>query len=185
MKSIAICALLVLSCACSGAKDQAVPLEPAPTSARRVTEFIQAYGQLGFRGLPDAAQAAALAPHLSARLNGLLRDALVGQQAYRTKFPSDKPPLVDGDIFSSLFEGATNGTVDNVDETACTARVRVTFTYEDPQTGKAIEVWQDRFVLLREAAQWRIDDVEYLGNWDFAMRGRLSSALAETASLAR
>ena len=177
--------LLALLCACTGGQDQAVPPVPESMAARRVTEFIQAYKAQGFRGLPDTAHAAALEPHLSVRLNGLLRDALAGQQAYKKKFPSDKPPLVDGDIFSSLFEGATSGVIDNVDESADTARVRVTFTYADLRTGKAIEVWLDRFVLVREAAQWRIDDLEYLGTWDFAMRGRLSAALAETAALAK
>jgi hypothetical protein len=92
--------------------------------------------------------------------------------------------MIDGDVFSSLFEGATSGTVDAVDVSADTATVRVKYTYSDPGTGKAIETWPDRFLLVRSDSGWLIDDIEYLGGWDFAPRGRLSAALAETAALA-
>ena len=148
-----------------------------------VTAFLAAYQAQAFRGLPQAAQAAALAEHLSSRLHGLLHDALAGQQAYKAKYPTDKPPMIDGDIFSSLFEGATSGTVDTVEETGDTAAVRVKYVYSDPSTGKVIQQWPDRFLLVRAGGSWLIDDVEYLGGWDFAPKGKLSAGLAETAAL--
>ena len=145
--------------------------------------FLQAYQAQHFRGLPDTNQARALAPHLSLRLNGLLEDALHGQQKYKVRFPSDKPPMVDGDIFSSLFEGATRGEVEAVTESADTATVRIKYIYADPATGKTIQSWNDRFLLIRSGKNWLIDDLEYQGSWDFAVRGRLSAALIETASM--
>ncbi len=57
------------------------------------------------------------------------------------------------------------------------------YVYNDPETGKAIQTWPDRFLLVRGESGWLIDDIEYLGGWDFSPRGKLSSALSETAAL--
>ncbi len=196
MRAVFACLLTALLCACAGAPTQtAAPVSPAvaagatastvkPLAAgERVEAFLAAYKALVFRGLPNADQAAVLAEHFSPALNGLMHDALAGQQAYKARYPSDKPPMIDGDVFSSLFEGASSGTVDAVDVAADTAIVRVKYVYSDPETGKAIETWPDRFLLVREGSNWLIDDIEYLGGWDFAPKGKLSQALHETAAL--
>lgn len=191
MKARLLPPLLALLCACSGEPEAPAPVQaPAETRAssaegERVRAFLAQYREQSFRGLPDANQAAALAPHLSPRLNGLLRDALAGQQAYKARYPSDKPPMIDGDIFSSLFEGASSGEIDAVEEADGHVTVRVKYSYSDPETHKVIETWPDRFLLVRDGSRWLIDDLEYLGGWDFAPRGRLSAALAETAALGK
>lgn len=191
MKARLLSPLLALLCACSGEPEAPVPVQAsAETRAssaegERVQAFLAQYREQFFRGLPDATQAAALAPHLSPRLNGLLHDALAGQQAYKARYPSDKPPMIDGDIFSSLFEGASSGEIDAVEEADGHVTVRVKYTYSDPETHKVIETWPDRFLLVRDGSRWLIDDLEYLGGWDFAPRGRLSAALAETAALGK
>ncbi|MFM7275568.1 MAG: hypothetical protein ACKO4A_17285 [Gammaproteobacteria bacterium] len=174
--------LAVLLAACAGAPAPAPAADPRPAAV--VEGFIAAYRELGFRGLPDGAQLERLSPFLSTRLAGLLRDARAGQQAYREKYPTDKPPLIDGDLFSSLFEGANRAEISETLEQADSAAVLVRYEYRDPRDGKLIEDWPDRFLLVPEAGRgWRIDDIEYLGGWDFAMKGRLSGALAETAAL--
>ncbi len=191
MKALLLSASLALLCACSGVPEAPAPAQvPAETKAssaegERVLAFLAQYHAQFFRGLPNATQAAALAPHLSPRLNGLLHDALAGQQAYKARYPSDKPPMIDGDIFSSLFEGASSGEIDTVDATDARATVRVKYSYSDPETHTVIETWPDNFLLVREGSGWLIDDIEYLGGWDFAPRGRLSTALIETAALGK
>ena len=184
MRAAALSLLLAALCACA---DRNPPRTGSDASVpgHRVAAFLRTYRAQQFRGLPDARQADTLAPHLSPRLNGLLVGALQGQQSYKSRFPADKPPMVDGDIFSSLFEGATRGEVEAVVETGDTASVRVKYIYADPVSGKTIESWNDRFLLVRSGNTWLIDDVEYQGTWDFAVRGRLSTALAETASFTR
>ena len=191
MKALLLSALLALLCACSGVPEAPAPA-PAPAETKassaegeRVLAFLAQYHAQFFRGLPNATQAAALAPHLSPRLNGLLHDALAGQQAYKARYPTDKPPMIDGDIFSSLFEGASSGEVDTVEEVDGHATVRVKYSYSDPETHKVIETWPDNFLLVRDGSGWLIDDIEYLGGWDFAPRGRLSVALTETAALGK
>jgi hypothetical protein len=191
VKALLLSASLALLCACSGVPEAPAPAQvPAETKAssaegERVLAFLAQYHAQFFRGLPNATQAAALAPHLSPRLNGLLHDALAGQQAYKARYPSDKPPMIDGDIFSSLFEGASSGEIDTVDATDARATVRVKYSYSDPETHTVIETWPDNFLLVREGSGWLIDDIEYLGGWDFAPRGRLSTALIETAALGK
>ena len=182
MKILAFSLLLAVLCACTDS-DQNVSGADGSAAGKSVAAFLQAYQAQHFRGLPDTNQARALAPHMSPRLTGLLEDALRGQQKYKTRFPSDKPPMVDGDIFSSLFEGATRGEVEAVTVSADTATVRIKYIYADPATDKTIHSWNDRFLLIRSGKNWLIDDVEYQGSWDFAVRGRLSAALIETASL--
>jgi hypothetical protein len=191
VKALLLSASLALLCACSGVPEAPAPAQvPAETKAssaegERVLAFLAQYYAQFFRGLPNATQAAALAPHLSPRLNGLLHDALAGQQAYKARYPSDKPPMIDGDIFSSLFEGASSGEIDTVQEADGHATVRVKYIYSDPETHKVIETWPDNFLLVRDGSGWLIDDIEYLGGWDFAPRGRLSTALIETAALGK
>ena len=191
MKARLLSLLLALICACSGEPEAPAPVQaPAETRAssaegERVQAFLAQYREQFFRGLPNATQAAALAPHLSPRLNGLLRDALAGQQAYKARYPSDKPPMIDGDIFSSLFEGASSGEIDTVEGTDGHVAVRVKYIYRDPETHKVNETWPDRFLLIQDGSGWLIDDIEYLGGWDFAPRGRLSAALTETAALGK
>ena len=183
-----------VSPAAPAAPDVATPPAEAPpgTSAaaspglpagERVTAFLAAYQAQMFRGLPKTEQAAALAEHFSPRLNGLFADALAGQEAYKAKYPTDKPPMIDGDIFSSLFEGATTGTVESVEASGDAAVARVLYVYAEPDTGKVIQTWSDQFLMVRAGEDWLIDDVEYLGGWDFSPKGRLSAALAETAAL--
>lgn len=193
MRALFACLLTAVLCACAGAPaPDSTPAASAPAAAgaaatlpagERVEAFLAAYQAQVFRGLPNAEQAAVLAEHFSPRLNGLMHDALAGQQAYKARYPTDKPPMIDGDVFSSLFEGASSGTVEAVDVSADTATVRVKYVYSDPDTGKVMETWPDRFLLVREGSNWLIDDIEYLGGWDFAPKGKLSQALQETAAL--
>ena len=73
--------------------------------------FYAAYGKarrLG--GIPDAAARAAYAPYFSARLAGQLNQAAAAEAAYTKKFKA-VPPLFEGDLFTSQFEGATGWTV--------------------------------------------------------------------------
>lgn len=193
MRALLLSPLLALLCACSGVSEAPSPapaqapaeMKASSAEGERVLAFLAQYREQFFRGLPNATQAAALAPHLSPRLNGLLHDALAGQQAFKARYPSDKPPMIDGDIFSSLFEGASSGDIDSVQEADGHVTVRVKYSYSDPETRKVIETWPDRFLLVRDGSRWLIDDLEYLGGWDFAPRGRLSAALAETAALGK
>lgn len=150
----------------------------------RVHAFLfDCYG-LRFRGLPQPVQVDALAVHLSPVLASRLKRAFAGQQAYARRFPGDKPPLVDGDLFSSLFEGPTGYAIENVEMDDQRARVLVKFTYTDPATATLVRTWTDRYTVVRgpRVGGWLVEDVEYLGGWEFAPKGKLSEALEYAAT---
>src|SRR5690242_604633 len=58
-------------------------------------------------GIPDAAGRAKYAPYISAQLNGLLTAARAAEETFLAK-NKDTPPLIEGDLMTSNFEGATS-----------------------------------------------------------------------------
>lgn len=134
------------------------------------TVFYRSYAKLrandGMSGIPGRKQMARLSPMLTAELRGLLVAARREQERCRKKFPNEKPPWIEGDVFSSNFEGFTSFRVD-----ASRARGRgqartatVRFLYSD---GKARVDWTDELVLRNEAGRWRVADVVYRARFAF------------------
>ena len=135
----------------------------AADSAREVVErFYTAYIDARPAGLPDGEDLEKLKPFLSERLHGLIVDALKYRDEMTRKHPDEKPPFVDGDHFSSLFEGPQSFRIVSVDGD----NVRVEFQYET-------EEWEDVIVVK----DGRIDDVVYGGAGEFNPPGRLSERL--------
>ena len=77
-----------------------------------------------------------------------------------------------GSLFTSLFEGPTAVLSAEADPAAPT-RVAVEMTY----VGQGDARWRDHALMRCENAQWRVDDVEFGGDWDFASDGHLRDAL--------
>jgi len=128
-------------------------------------------------GLPDARQLERLSGLLSARLIALIEAARTRQARFQREHPSDKPPFIEGDLFSSLFEGPTGFEPGAVQRDGDRARVTVHFSHRDERSGGSVTRWEDDAWLVRERGQWRIDDIEYRGDWPFAARGRLARNL--------
>ena len=126
-------------------------------------------------GAPDAAQLEAWRPHLSRALVDALARAAAARDAAATAAPDEKPPYVEGSLFSSLFEGYTSAQPITVATEGERATVPVCFRYEGGD-GQVSE-WADSVKLVREDGAWRIDDVVYGGQWDFANTGTLRESL--------
>jgi hypothetical protein len=154
------------------------------TPVERVQAFLTDYYQLRFRGLPKPDQLERLTVHLSPGLLLRLQRAQVGQAAYAKRFPGDKPPLVEGDLFSSLFEGPTTYRAAVFEEDNGRFFVLVNFTHSDLKTGQLLKEWTDRYLVVQgdRVGGWLVEDVEYRGGWDFAQKGRLSEALEYAAT---
>ncbi len=134
------------------------------------TNFYRGYAKLraagGMSGIPDRKQMARLSPLLAGELRGLLAAAKREQERCAKRFPNEKPPWVEGDVFSSNFEGFTSFRVD-----ASKARGRgrertaaVRFQYAG---GKGRVNWNDELVLRNEAGRWRVVDVVYRARFAF------------------
>jgi hypothetical protein len=124
-------------------------------------------------GIPDATGRARYAPVLSARLNKALSDAAAAETRFSAK-TKGAPPLIEGDIFSSLFEGPTQWAVKDCNGDAKTARCSVTLTRQSP--GQRPVTWTDTLVLAN-AGGWKVDDVIYDPNLSSGNTGTLNETL--------
>jgi hypothetical protein len=149
------------------------------TPGERVNEFLNKYHLMKFSGLPDEKEAKELSLHFSPNFNKLIHKAFEAQQKFKTKFPDEKPPLIEGDLFSSLFEGFTSFEIIETKINHDKAEVTVKFRYTDPKQKSDAELWNDRYRLIKYKSIWLIDDVEYMGKWDFAPKGTLRGLLRE------
>jgi len=102
--------------------------------------------------------------------------ARVRQRAYMAAHPDDKPPMIEGDLFSSLFEGVEVATPAGTEVNGDSARVAMSMRFGE---GDAAVRWKDAVLLGRDEGSWCIADVEYRGDWPFANKGKLSTTLAE------
>ena len=122
-----ILAALAALAACARADSPAAPELPG----RAVRAFYAERQRLGVAGAPNAEQLAALAPLVSDTLRALLDAARRLRDAESARAPEEKPPFVEGDLFSSLFEGPTAFAVDT---SALGPRVPVRLTRAFPSS---------------------------------------------------
>lgn len=129
-------------------------------------------------GIPDAKTRARLDPFISPALDALLTDGEAADRRFAAATRHVSPPLIEGDLFTSNFEGATSYQVEPCDVAAGTARCPVALVYRGG-TGKDTKPlnWTDTLYLVRTAEGWRVDDIGYGGSWDFGNKGRMSETL--------
>lgn len=180
---------LSLGCARPGAAPQAAsaarPEAANPTVAQAESAaaaetaadaFYRAHAAFGSPGLPEGETLRSYRPLLSKRLLALIADATRYRDTFAAAYPDDKPPYGDGDLFTSLFEGPTAHKIGKRTVLAPDRQsIEIELTYSEPRLPDTH--WTDRALMLREDGQWKLDDIEYGGQWDFATRGRLSDAL--------
>jgi hypothetical protein len=141
-----------------------------------VTGFYAAYQTFHpSDGIPDAKGRAKYAPYISAGLNKLLTEADAAEDKFAAA-NKDTPPLIEGDLFTSNFEGATVVKIGACAGDGKTGHCAVDLTYDPGKTGNAKDKpfhWTDTAYLVNEADGWRVDDIGYGGNWDFGNKGRM------------
>jgi hypothetical protein len=89
--------------------------------------------------------------------------------------------MLAGDIFSSLFEGATSWKLGACQGDAKLARCTVALSYVPPpaQTAKPPKPanWTDTVIVAYTPQGWKVDDVVYDPGFPFGNTGRLSDML--------
>lgn len=129
------------------------PPEPPPSAAMAVDEFFA-----GYRGNFREANPAKLSGNLSEALQSVLRGEK--ESAVRVKaseFPSDKPLILEGEIFSGLYEGFTGYEIG--DERLADGQAAVEVRFRNEPYGVT---WTDEIILIDDNG-WKIDDVRYVG----------------------
>ncbi len=155
-----------------------LPLAAQTTPDAAASGFLSVYGSFHpSDGIPDAGGRARLQPYLSPALNKLLADAATAQTRFSAKI-KNAPPLLEGDLFSSLFEGATQWKLQPCATSGTQARCLVAFTHAG---SKAVN-WTDTLLLANTPQGWRVDDIAYGGGFQFGNTGRLSDTLKTVTS---
>ena len=126
-------------------------------------------------GLPRGDAWKSLKSQMTPKLIAKLQAAMAEQAAFMKKNPDEKPPWIEGDLFTSLFEGAHTHAEGSARISEHQAEVPVQFTYTE---GGSTTKWTDTLILQKSAAgRWLVDDVRYGGGWPMASKGLLSEAL--------
>jgi hypothetical protein len=160
----------------------------AETAAKpAAVAFYKAYLELRPSGVPGAKQRTRLRPLVSTALAALLTQAARAEARHRQKTKGEEPPLLEGDIFTSLFEGADTAIVAACEEAPPRATCTVDLAYFDKDAPTPLPVrWTDQVFLLRSAQGWAVDDIAYGGTWPFGHPGqRLTSLLNDVVREAR
>jgi hypothetical protein len=153
-----------------------------PAAAANAFYTVYSSQQAQGRGIPDATVRLRLQPVLSPRLDKQLAAAAAAQARLTAKVKNAVPPMLEGDIFSSLFEGATAWKVGSCQPSGQTARCTVALSYTPPPPppgGKPAKpaAWNDTLVLVLTPQGWKVDDVVYDAGFAFGNTGRLSEML--------
>jgi hypothetical protein len=169
-------ATLVFVCASPGAARSA----PATDDVQGVANgFYAVYGT--FRpsdGIPDAKGRTKYEPFISLALDRLLIEGEAAEQRFVNATKNMSPPLIEGDLFTSNFEGATSWSVGPCETGAATAHCMVALGYRggSKEDSKPVN-WTDTIYLVRNGAGWRVDDIAYGAPWAFGNKGRLTQTL--------
>ncbi len=165
----ALALLLLVSVAQANSSATRAPKEVA-------TQFYRICHKLKINGLPDVKQAKLLALYLSQDLQQLIKAAREKQTKFIKEHPDEKPPWIEGDMFSSSFEGSHGYHIGTPMMQDKRAEVPIHLFYRD---GKKMIRWSDTLVLTRASKGWVVADLLYKASWDFkpgtSLRGVLQA----------
>lgn len=129
--------------------------QPAPSQSATATAVVQEFFS-GYRGDFRASDQNFLSRGLAAALQSAAESEK--ESAARVKasdFPNDKPQILEGEIFSGLYEGFTGFEIADEQPADGGAMVTVHFRNEPYNVS-----WTDQVALVEENG-WKIDDVRY------------------------
>ncbi len=151
---------------------------------RAVTGFYNLYIKIRPQGIPQQNELAKFRRYFSPELTQKLRRAQQAEQQYQKANHGAVPPLIEGDLFTSLFEGASAFRLLSCGARGDAAWCEIEFTAIDPKD-RSLFKWKDKIYLVRQSHRWLLDDVEYLGNWEFMHKGRLKTVLGDAINDSR
>jgi hypothetical protein len=118
-------------------------------------------------GIPVRKNIDRLSPFISSDFRNLLIKVRVAEDKQYKVTKGSEPPLVEGSLFYSLFEGAHKYTAIKVEPNKKPVSYLVNLKYIDPYGKHEIVKWQDRAILIQENNKWVVHDLELLGKWHF------------------
>jgi hypothetical protein len=171
MKNFIRTLLLVLLVTCT----QTVAAQALSSPAQAADKFYRAYLKLKIRGLPNDKEMKVLSPLITSDLKDLFEAARKIQAKFIQEHPDEKGPWVDGDLFTSLFEGAQSFQVGRPTVHQDQAEVPVQLTYRQ---GGSTTRWSDVLILERNRSKWLVRDILLKGEWAFKSGESLRTILS-------
>ena len=126
-------------------------------------------------GLPDPREMRQLRPYLSFSLRSLFSRARKEQAEYMRLYPENKPPWIEGYLFSCSFEGLTKFRLRKTRISGRFAYVAVEQSMEPDGDSK----WTDTLILVKENRRWQVWDVRMGCTWPFRMGPTLREMLSD------
>ena len=177
LKSIS---LIIVSCMllCACKNDTATQAK----EIQAINDFYQAAFSLGRGGVPTKPEIERLSPFISKSFRDNLLAALDAEARAFSQTQGKEPPLVQGALLYSLFEGADRLLSVKPDPAAGEHAFLAELEYGPPSDANQHTRWQDRVTLKLEDGRWVVDDIELLGDWSFGAKGKLSVILRSVAT---
>ncbi len=148
-------------------------LAEAPEAGAK--KFFDAVVKFRVSGLPTEEQMKTLGPLLDPEIVKLIAAAAAERADFEKKHPGEKPPFIEGALFSSLFEGVTAFRLGEVVVQGDKASIPVYWEYtEYAETSN----WIDVVVLKKNGEMWRIWDIFFTAPWDFRPGPSLRAVLS-------
>jgi hypothetical protein len=169
-------------CADAGAASPALAEETAARAAERAAllsaaeRFCTELRKEPVYGIPSEGQMRRLGPLVTPELRTIFERASVLQEEQIRNYPDEKPRWIEGDLFSSSFEGATSWELGEAFHApSAEATVKVNLRYSE--SNEDIVSWTDTFVFRNGEGAWLLDDIRMGGEWAFksgdSLRGML------------
>ena len=128
-------------------------------------------------GIPDAKDLIKYQPYITPALDKLLADGHRAEAAFAMA-NKDSPPMIEGDLFTSNFEGATSYKIGTCKGDAKAGQCSVALVYS---AGKDKPVaWTDTIYVVATPSGWKVDDIAFGASWEFGNKGRLTKTLRDT-----
>ena len=146
----------------------------AQTATKVTDDFYAKLASLNVRGLPDSDQLSALSPFLSTDIVAQIKRNQKKQEVFMKKHPDEKPPWVEGDLFSSLFEGPTAYTIGRSRFISGSTYIDVKLSNDSAGDKTS---WTDTAILKKFGGKWRITNILFKGKWQFKNGSSLLNVL--------
>lgn len=152
-------------------KPPVIPADPAEAAKA----FYAKVRALNFPGLPKGQDWIALLPLVTEEFATAMLGAQAEQAEAIKNAPDEKPPWIEGDLFSSVFEGVQHFIIGKARVTGDKAEVPVTCTYTE---GGDTVKWTDTLLMVRTAKGWLFDDMRFGGTGGPAPKDTLKQGFA-------
>ena len=149
--------------------------EPQATPEAAIRAFYSVRIASGANGTPSVSELEQLAPLISVELHDLLQEALLKHEKLASKTLQKRRTFVEGDLFSSLFDGPTSLLV-GASEPLAGDEFLITVKLTSAKQLPAL-TWTDKLRVVRERGHYVVADVEYGNHWAFGSNTRLVSSL--------